>query len=152
MMLSSHFADTELGVEPGSGATPQQVANAQTLCSVLLEPIRSQFGPIAVDDGYRTPEHNAAVGGAATSQHLYLGENSAADIRPLGELLETVFDWIRLESGLDWDQLILESHPGTHEPRCIHISYNGALQNQRRQALIGDTNGSSGYTHVAVGP
>ncbi len=151
-MLSLHFADTELGVEPGSGATPQQVANAQTLCSVLLEPIRSQFGPIAVDDGYRTPEHNAAVGGAATSQHLYLDQNSAADIRPLGETLETVFDWIRLSSHLQFDQCILECHPGTRTPACIHISYNGALTAQRRQALTGETNGAGTYQSVVVNP
>jgi len=63
MMLSPHFSDTELGVQSGSGATPQQVANAQQLCTLLLEPIRAQYGPIAVDDGYRTPEHNAAEAG-----------------------------------------------------------------------------------------
>ena len=152
MMLSPHFADTELGVQPGSGATPQQVANAAQLCTLLLEPIRLQFGPIAVDDGYRTPEHNKAVGGAATSQHLYLGENSAADIRPLGALLQDVFDWIRLQSHLDFDQAILECHPGTREPRCIHISYNGALPAQRRQALTGETNGAGAYQSVEVNP
>ena len=152
MMLSPHFADTELGVQPGSGATPQQVENAQQLCTLLLEPIRLQFGPIAVDDGYRTPEHNAAVGGAATSQHLYLGENSAADIRPLGELLETVFDWIRLESHLPVDQVILECRPGTQAPACIHISYNGSLTTQRRMALTGETNGAGAYQSVQVNP
>ena len=94
MQLSPNFADTELGV---AGCSPQIIANAVQLCTLLLEPIRAKFGPVNVHDGYRTPEHNAAVGGAATSQHLYLGENSAADIRPLGELLETVFDWIRLD-------------------------------------------------------
>ena len=38
------------------------------------------FGkPIIVNSGYRSPEHNAAVGGVPNSQHV-LG--TAADIRP----------------------------------------------------------------------
>jgi len=149
MMLSTHFADTELGVV---GQSEQIVANATQLCALLLEPIRAQFGPVAVDDGFRTPEHNAAVGGAATSQHLYLGENSAADIRPRGALLQDAFDWIRLESHLPFDQCILECHPGTQTPACIHISYNGALATQRRMALTGETNGVGAYQSVEVNP
>jgi hypothetical protein len=50
-----------------------------------------------VDDGYRDPAHNARVGGKPESQHLYLGGNSAADFRPVGAGLQTVFDWIRLD-------------------------------------------------------
>ena len=149
MMLSPHFADTELGV---FGQSEQIVANAAQLCALLLEPIRAQFGPVAVDDGFRTPEHNAAVGGSPGSQHLYLWKNSAADIRPLGALLQEVFDWIRLSSHLPFDQAILEVAPGTRSPRCIHISYNGALSAQRRQALTGETNGAGAYQSLEVNP
>lgn len=47
---------------------------------VMLNAIRSRFGkPIIVNSGYRSPEHNAAVGGVPNSQHV-LG--TAADIRP----------------------------------------------------------------------
>ena len=49
----------------------------QTLV-VLLQAIREHFGkPITITSGYRTAAHNAAVGGAKSSQHL-LGR--AADI------------------------------------------------------------------------
>jgi uncharacterized protein YcbK (DUF882 family) len=46
-----------------------------------LDTIRDAYGaPIYVVSGYRTPEHNGAVGGAQASQHM-LGR--AADIRPV---------------------------------------------------------------------
>ncbi len=55
-----------------------------------LERLRS-LGPepIDVDDGYRCPEHNAAVGGVNDSQHL-LGK--AADIRIMGLSLQQMYD------------------------------------------------------------
>ena len=50
---------------------------------VMLNAIRSRYGrPIVINSGYRSPEHNKAVGGVDNSQHV-LG--TAADIRPLSE-------------------------------------------------------------------
>jgi hypothetical protein len=148
--LTEHFADTELGV---AGCWPQIVENAKQLCTVLLEPIRAVFGPVVISDGYRDPSHNARVGGVSHSQHEYDGQNSAADIVKCGgSTLQAAFDWIRLNSHLNFDQLILERAPGTNDPRCIHISYNGALAVQRREALTGETNGAGAYTKVEVGP
>jgi hypothetical protein len=43
----------------------------------LLQPIRDRCGPVSVNSGYRTPEHNALIGGVPTSQHTY---GTAADI------------------------------------------------------------------------
>jgi len=148
MQLTPHFADTELGV---AGCSPQIIANATQLCTLLLEPIRAQFGPVNVHDGYRTPEHNQRVGGAPDSQHLYLGQSSAADIDASPMPYQTVFDWIRLESHLPFDEVILERNKAGID-RCIHISYNGALETQRHMALEGMTNGQSAYTSVAVNP
>jgi hypothetical protein len=151
MQLTPHFADTELGV---AGCDPQIVANATQLCEVLLEPIRAEFGPIIVDDGYRDPSHNARVGGVSGSQHLYENQNSAADIRPSDPVysLTDIFNWVRLKSGLSFDQIILESSPATGSPVTIHISYNGALATQRREAMTGFTNGAGPYTAVQVNP
>lgn len=47
---------------------------------VRLNAIRSRFGKaIIINSGYRSPEHNKAVGGVPNSQHV---KGTAADIRP----------------------------------------------------------------------
>lgn len=56
--------------------------------TVVLQCIRERFGkPVTITSGYRTAAHNAAVGGAKSSQHL-LGR--AADIRVEGVSVEDV--------------------------------------------------------------
>ena len=55
---------------------------------LLLQCIREHFGkPVVITSGYRTAAHNAAVGGAKSSQHLY---GRAADIRVQGVSVEDV--------------------------------------------------------------
>ena len=55
---------------------------------VLLQCIREHFGkPVHITSGYRTVEHNAAVGGSKSSQHL-LGR--AADFYAEGVPVATV--------------------------------------------------------------
>ena len=145
MKLTEHFSDTELGV---AGCSDQIIANATELCVKILEPIRAQFGPVAVHDGYRDAAHNARVGGKPDSQHLYLDQNSAADISCPSSGLSEVFDWIRLESELPFDEVILEYSGGV--PACVHVSYNGSLTNERREALTGQTGAGKVYTPVKV--
>lgn len=45
-----------------------------------LNEIREAYGkPVVINSGYRSPEHNAAVGGVKNSMHV---QGKAADIRP----------------------------------------------------------------------
>lgn len=71
--LSSNFTVKEFACSDGSDA----VLVAPRLVMVL-QSIRSHFGKaVTVNSGYRTPQKNTAVGGAAQSQHCY---GTAADI------------------------------------------------------------------------
>ena len=55
---------------------------------LLLQCIREHFGKaVTITSGYRTPAHNAKVGGSKSSQHL-LGR--AADIQVSGTIVEDV--------------------------------------------------------------
>lgn len=145
MQLTEHFADTELGVQE---ASTQVQANALYICQTLLEPIRAKFGAVHVHDGYRPPEHNLAVGGKATSYHLYDGTQSAADIDVLPTDYHTAFDWIRLESGLPFDKVILEVD-SSGNPACIHLQIDSAVA-PRRLAYTGSTGAGTVYTPVEV--
>ena len=72
--LAPDFKVRELRCRDGSDT----VMVDETL-TVVLQCIREHFGkPVTITSGYRTAAHNAAVGGAKSSQHL-LGR--AADIR-----------------------------------------------------------------------
>lgn len=91
----------------------------------VLDPVRRLWGgPLTVNSGYRCPELNRAVGGAAASQHM---RGEAADITTGSRegnrrLFETV-----ARSDIPYDQLIDESGYG-----WIHISHTS---NPRKQVL-----------------
>lgn len=145
MQLTEHFSDYELGV---AGLNSRLLTAAQYLCQTLLEPIRSKFGPVRIHDGYRNPEHNAQVGGKPTSWHQFNGTESAADFDCVNAGFREVFDWIRLESKLPFDKVILESN-SAGEPRCIHIQVD-ANAVPRREAYTGSTGAGTVYTRVDV--
>ncbi len=81
--LAPDFKVRELRCQDGSDT----VMVDETL-TVVLQCIREHFGKaVTITSGYRTAAHNAAVGGAKSSQHL-LGR--AADIRVRGISVEDV--------------------------------------------------------------
>jgi zinc D-Ala-D-Ala carboxypeptidase len=144
--LTEHFSAEEMGV---AGCDVIKVENARNLCVVILEPIRRHFGsPIRIHDAYRDPIHNMRVGGKPTSWHLFEDRKAAADFTVQGITHESVFDWIRLQSKLPFDEVILETDHKRHGV-CVHIQFdwNG---DERRKAYVGMTGDAKEYTPMEV--
>jgi len=115
--ITPHFSASEIFGRCGIPDEPWIVANAIRLCTTLLEPMREAWAEhiiadnlggtpvIRVIDGYRSPRHNAAVGGAGASQHM---RGTAADIccdvdwRALREGHGTPRDQARMEVFATW--------------------------------------------------
>jgi zinc D-Ala-D-Ala carboxypeptidase len=139
VQLTEHFTDQELHVD---GADPRIVGNAKFLCIQILEPLREKFGALLIHSGYRDPAHNEQVGGVHGSFHLYAGEECAADFAPIPSAsasLELIFDWMRLESKLPFDHIILEHDQGGH-PACIHVqAHVDFAQRRARGAYLRST-------------
>lgn len=66
-----HFSWSEFGTNR-SGDLPLRYRPAvNELVDRYLTPLRRRFGRVTVHSGHRTREHNAAVGGAPNSFHIY---------------------------------------------------------------------------------
>jgi zinc D-Ala-D-Ala carboxypeptidase len=151
--LSTHFALTEFThsvtaqqVQIANLPPEEVVAFARQFCTEILEPIREQFGSVVITSGYRCPALNALVHGVPTSDHQWTTERIAADFFTPQADLHQVFDWIRLESKLPFDQVIRE-HSSGRGGDCIHISFRAV---PRRMAMVGATHNQSGYERVEV--
>ena len=92
------------------------------LVLTVLQPLRDAWGePLHVNSGYRCPKLNAAVGGAAASQHV---KGEAADIKapnPI-KLAQLAYDL-----DLPYDQMIIY-------PTFVHFSHKKGGP-QRHQLL-----------------
>jgi hypothetical protein len=119
----------ELNIDNRPGRTEQE--KLLYVCQFLLQPIRDKFGKVDVTSGYRCPELNQAIGGAAKSQHRY-GE--AADFRTPDADLMGVFEWIR--HNLTFGQAIYEN-PGNGTAPWIHLSLP-RFSGENNQALVWD--------------
>lgn len=118
--LSANFAVKEFACSDGSDA----VLVAPRLVMVL-QSIRSHFGKaVTINSGYRTPQKNTAVGGAAQSQHCY---GTAADIVVKGVAPTQVAAYAR-EIMLDWGGVgIYERQGFTHvDVREVKADWKGA--------------------------
>ena len=89
MQVTKNFKLSEL--EFSDPVPAEKIANATELLQ-NLQIIRDLFQkPIVIISGYRSPERNAAVGGADKSQHL---EAKAADIKIAGVPTEEIYNRI----------------------------------------------------------
>ena len=77
MKLTKNFNRSEFECKDGTQMTENQFKNIQELAK-NLQVLRDELDePVKITNAYRSPAHNASVGGSKTSQHI-LGK--AADI------------------------------------------------------------------------
>lgn len=87
--LAEHFRLVEFASHDGA----DQVLVHPALVD-LLEKIRRHYGrPVVIHSGYRTPAHNALVGGVPHSRHVV---GMAADIHVIGIHPDDVADYAEL--------------------------------------------------------
>jgi hypothetical protein len=144
--LSEHFNLSEFCKH---GSPPDDcLPLAERMCREALESIHAKYGTMPITSGYRPPDANAATGGIKTSAHQWTPERCACDFQVPGAHLPDVFDWIRKESRLALDQVILEhgANQASEKDDCIHVTFRRTMP--RQMALIGETHGSGGYRQV----
>lgn len=150
MNLSEHFTLAELiqsqtAARLGLDNTPtaEHLDNLRLLCTTLLEPARSAFGPILVTSGYRAPAVDDAVPrrvpNARPSAHR---QGFAADVIPLAVSKLTLARFVVAQ--LPFDQVILE-YGTEREPAWVHVSAEPPLRKQVLRILAG-----TGYEAVTL--
>lgn len=108
------------------------IPNIKALCNNVLEPLRQHVGePVIISSGYRCPDLNKLVGGAANSQHM---KGEACDILSLNQTkLLNWFNWIK--DNTDFDQLIMEHARPRSNYYWIHVSCKQDISKNRHQIL-----------------
>lgn len=100
---------------------PAELGNLRALCAAVLDPLRESLGqPIKTNSGYRSPQLNRRIGGAADSQHV---RGMAADIQASGVRVLELFKRI-IQLGLPFDQVIYEAKDAT--TKWVHVSHDTA--------------------------
>lgn len=151
-MLSPHFEQSEF--EKDAPIPSECVPVATEFCTLILESVREQFGPLIITSGYRPPEENAEAHGQPNSEHIYSADWCAGDFYSETSAARNIFDWMRSIAGesLPFHQLILEH--GAAGSSIVHVSYNRKMPGVR-SVLEGATHNSEPYVkvdHVAYNP
>jgi len=118
MYLTAHFQDSEIEChcgEPSCTKLPP-MGQIQPLLDAL-EALRAITGPIVVNDAYRCPAHNQAVGGVPNSTHT-LG--LAADIYMPGFSVQKMYDASEKVAGFDAGGIGAYSGKDDSTPR-VHV-------------------------------
>jgi len=147
-MLSKNFYRSEftasstadqLGIE--NEPNEAQLIALTALVNVIMQPIRNHWGRIIITSGFRGTALNVAIGGVSDSQHAT--GNACDFISPEHNLMD-ICEWIVNESGLEWDQLIMEEN--SEGSRWAHTSHNHLGENRKEvlRAYV-DANGKAEY-------
>jgi uncharacterized protein YcbK (DUF882 family) len=81
--LSANFTVEEFDCHDGTKIESRDYEGLKALCEIYLEPLRSKFGTVTVNSGFRTPSYNESIGGASNSYHIYTyhnGNDQASDV------------------------------------------------------------------------
>lgn len=118
----------------GIDNTPTEAVkkNLEALTTNVLNPVREIYGkPILISSGYRCPALNAAVGGAANSQHT---TGQAADLVPANSKgsLEQIF--AACVAVGNFDQLIIEQN--RNGQRWVHVSYDPTRNRRQMMSFV----------------
>ena len=136
MKLSQHFELGELTksshAEVYNVPSHQAIENLKRVCE-WLEELRSRAGqPIVINSGYRSPQLNKKVGGAATSNHL---TGCAVDIRVAGIEQALRYAVILLdiadEGGKDFDEILIERN--RYGAMWVHFAVRPPSQGNRKK-------------------
>ena len=139
-----HFNIKEFQCHCGCEMPADAQQNIETLVKEVLDPVRSAYGqPIYVNSGHRCPQHNLAVGGTPSSQHL---KGQAADITTRSSAGNLILARL-IEHHGRFDQMILYVEDITMNPRFLHISHNP--QGPNRHQILKKVIGKSGYQQIA---
>ena len=123
--LTEFFDYSEFGITDKTNTTIKE--NIKSLVLNVMDLIRKNYGmPIYITSGYRSPEHNKAVGGAANSQHVY-GEACDFTGRDFKRLLR-IIDELDEYGLLNYDQMIIY-----RRRKFIHISYKNESLNRNQK-------------------
>ena len=135
--LSPHFTLGEMTTsnhkEVYNIPSHEAIANLKRLCG-WLEVLRKRAAePIIINSGYRSPQLNRKIGGAANSNHL---TGCACDIRVAGmeqaiRYAVILLDYSR-ESNQDFDELLIEKN----RFGAIWVHFAVRLSNNRRKIMF----------------
>ena len=135
--LSEHFTLGEMTTsnhkEVYNIPSHEAIANLKRLCG-WLEVLRKRAAePIIINSGYRSPQLNRKIGGAANSNHL---TGCACDIRVAGmeqaiRYAVILLDYSR-ESNQDFDELLIEKN----RYGAIWVHFAVRPSNNRRKILF----------------
>jgi zinc D-Ala-D-Ala carboxypeptidase len=117
--------------------SPEVIQNIKIWAIQIFQPIRDHFEvPIGLNSMYRSPELNAVIGGAKSSQHTK-GQAGDLDADIYGVITNRqIFEFVR--DNLFFDQMII--YTSKEEPDFVHVSYVSGKEN-RNEILFKDSKG-----------